>query len=180
MEYRLSVGLKEFRLALGRFKTRKKVRVRERAMLGFDGSFLSIEAIGLVAAMHAEGQWPGVAVIPAEYITTLARVPPKLDPVVLTCDGARVKIETISFPCTWQPVSNILLEMDGAPEWVQALLLKYRRTRGEILANKLQPKIDDAERQLEKLLRRTAKHLAPLGVTIDDLRKLIELRLQKH
>ena len=178
MVAKVTIGQAEFRLAIERFKTRRKVKPREMAILGFDGRFFSIEALGLVAAMHSEGLWPGLATFPAAYIAALAKVPPKEDPVIISCDESRVHIGTLSISCSWQRMSDTLLEIPGAPDWLVLLSTKYASSRGQILAAGIQQEIDNAERKLSRLLDRAAKPLEILGITGADLRPLVEAKLR--
>ena len=188
MEYRITINGGEFRHALNQFKMpRKRKRAKkvrklngsEKALLSFDGKFFSIEAFEVTAVLHAKGHWPGVATIFAEYVAALAEVPPQDESLVLTCDERRVRIGTTSVPCEWRPISEILMEIPAAPDWIDLLRMPYRCTRAQILAAGMQPKIDGAERELQKVLKRAAKPLAPLKVTVEDLRSLVEGKLRK-
>lgn len=75
MDARVTISQDEFLLAIERFKTRSKVKPKQTTVLGFDGRFFSIEALGVVAATHAEGSRPGVATFPSSYIVVSAKAP---------------------------------------------------------------------------------------------------------
>lgn len=167
---------------LQQFKIRRRIRPTEKAILGFDGRFFSIEALERVMVSNATGVWPGLAYISAASIVALARIPPIGDPVKVICNGGRVQIGTLSTGCTWTPVSRTLARLPAAPDWIQALSLKYRATRAEIINEDMQVEIQEAERKLALLIAQIAKRMAPLGVTETetDLRKLAEARLAER
>lgn len=180
MEYQLTVDRYDLSEGLKHFEIRRKVRPSQKAILGFDGRFFSMEALDRVIVAKAEGTWPGIAYVSATFVVALARVPLAVDSVVVTCDGERLRLGPLTVSCTWQPVSHTLLKLPAAPDWVEALSLKYRARRSQILTDGYEFDIENAERKLTKLIIRVAKPLAPLGVTEQDIRSLIEGRLAER
>ncbi|MEO6929553.1 MAG: hypothetical protein ABI190_10355, partial [Casimicrobiaceae bacterium] len=65
-------------------------------------------------------------------------------------------------------------------ERVETLALKYAMTRGRIIAEGLGGEILAAERKLAAQLKRVARILSPLGVTVEDLESVVERRLQER
>jgi len=181
MEYQLSVDRYDLLEGLKKFRTRRrKFRSTERALIGFDGRFLSIEALDVVVVAKAEGVWPGVASAGVSLVVALAHSPPVGEPVRVTYVDQHLRIGTLTVGCDWQPTSHTLLRLQAAPDWIEALSLKYRGTRAQILARGYQVDIEKAERKLNRLVTRAYNLLAPLGVTQHDLRALIDDRLAKR
>lgn len=168
--YDLRSGLKKIRFP-------RKIKPSQKAILAFDGRFFSLEGLDCTVVTNAEGVWPGVAEVGAQVLFALAKFPPVEELVAVHCDGEKVRIGPLTVGCKWQSVSHTLLKLPAAPDWVEALSLKYRASRAQILADKLEFDIEMAERKLRTLIKRVAKSLAPLGVTQDDVRLLIEQRL---
>lgn len=145
MQYELRVNQNDLLEGLKRFaprnsrelrklqKTLAKVRGKPMALLGFDGKFFSIEALDRVIAAKAEGKWPGLACVSANLVVALATAPPAGDPVIVTCDKEHLRFASLTVGCTWQSVAHTLLQLPAAPDWVEALSLKYRSTRAQIL-----------------------------------------------
>jgi hypothetical protein len=72
------------------------------------------------------------------------------------------------------------MALPAAPDWIEALSLKYRASRAQILSAKLTKEIAQAEHKLEILIRKVGKLLAPLSVTESDIRTLIENKLSER
>lgn len=177
MTYQLRVSGSDLRNGLGHFKTRRKIKPSERAVLAFDGRYLSIEALDKVLVASADGIWPGIAYVTASVIVAFASAPPADEIVQLSCDGERVRFGSLTVGCKWQPVSKTLIRANAIPDWIEALSLKYRAHRSMMVSDRSKAAIAVAESELTKLLRQVAKKLAPVGVTEEDLRQLVEKRL---
>jgi hypothetical protein len=78
--------------------------------------------------------------------------------------------------CAWQPVSNVLTKVPAAGDWIAALASSYTLPRGRIVTEGLAKEIEQAERKLALLVAKVAKSLAPMGVSADDIRNLVERR----
>jgi hypothetical protein len=180
MEYQLVVDLHDLRAGLAKFRTRRRAGPSDKAILGFDGRFFSIEALDNLFVCNAVGVWPGTATIGASTIVALAAVPPKTDPVTVKIGGDRLSIGSLSVNCKWQSVSQTLMKLPSVPDWVQALSLKYRATRGQIISDGLVKDIARAENNLAKLIRRVGETLSPLGVTETDLQELVDRRMAER
>ncbi len=175
--YALVVDGVHFRQGVKLFGGRYKVRASDTALFAFDGTFLTVEALDRVFAAAATGTWPGVAKVSATFVIAMAKAPPADVELRLSYADGRLRLGTLSIDCDWQPVSDTLLELPASPDWIEALSLKYRATRARIVAAGLKQSIGDAEQKLAALVRKTAKPLAPLGVSERDLNELIERRL---
>ena len=180
MTYQLSVNGNDLRNGLKYFKSRRKIRSYEKAVLAFDGHFFSIEALDKTIAAHAEGVWPGIAYVSASVILAFATAPPTEDPILLSCDGEHLRFGSLKVGCEWQPVSHTLMKIKAAPDWVDALSLKYRAKRAQLISGKHLASIAAAEKTLTKLIKECAKKLSPLGISDKDIRLLIEDRLEKR
>jgi hypothetical protein len=181
MDYRLSVDRQHLLQGLRIFKKApRKAQQRDRAILGFDGRYLTVEAHDKVFLAHAVGAWPGNASVSATLVHALVDNLPAGDPLIVTCDGEHVTFGPVKVGCRWQPLSSSLLEVPARREWIESLALKYTLPRGRIIAEGLGSEVAAAERKLDALIRRAAKSLAPFGVTTVDVQDLVERRLQER
>ena len=181
MEYRLSVDRQHLLQGLRMFKqVPRKAQQHDRAILGFDGRFLTVEAHDKIFLAHAVGAWPGNASVSATLVHALVDNLPAGDPIVVACDGEHVQFGPVKVGCRWQPVSSSLLEVPARREWIESLALKYTLPRGRIIAEGLGSEVTAAERKLDTLIRRVAKSLAPFGVTTADVQDLVERRLAER
>lgn len=180
MEYELSVDLNDLREGLKKFTARQKIRPSDKAILGFDGRFFSIEALDVIIVAKAKGVWPGIARIGASVMIALAKVPPASGPVVVQIIGDRLKLGPLTVNCEWQPVSHTLLDLPSAPDWIETLSLKYRAPRSQIISKGWDKDIARAERKLTSLITKVGKSLTTFGVTEKDIRDLIERRMAER
>lgn len=181
MDYRLSVDRQHVLQGLKlRKKAVRRVHRSDRAILSFDGSYLAVEANEATFAAHAIGVWPGNAIVSATLVDALAAAPPGADPIIVTCDGTHLQFGPLKVACKWQPVSAIVLERPRQPEWIEALALKYTLPRARINAEGRGSEVRAAERKLATLVRRVARSLAPIGVSVADVEALVERRLAER
>ena len=73
-------------MSLTEFKTTTKIFTRRgvklgKALLAYEGRFLSIESGDCTAVMHATGNWQGRATFSPTILQALVSVPPALDPI---------------------------------------------------------------------------------------------------
>ena len=162
------------------FRVPRKIRPRDRAIFGYDGAFLTVEAFDQMFVARATGTWPGNAGVAATLIAALISATPSGNPLRLRCNGMRVSIGNISVDCEWQPVSETLMAVPAARDWLASLALAFTLPRGKIITGGYVNEVADAERRLHQLLVRNAKSLAPLGVEVEDLRKLVVAKLQER
>src|SRR5690349_13071464 len=64
----------------------RKPKPSQRAVVGFDGRCVTVEAFDQVFMAAASGSWPGNAHVSASFVAALAGVPPTDDPVIVRCD----------------------------------------------------------------------------------------------
>jgi len=176
-DYELLVDRGHVLQGLQIFRVPRTVRPRDRAILGFDGAYLTVEAFDQMFVARATGAWSGNARVSATFVAALKQAVPAVDPLVLRCDGERVSIGTMRIDCEWQPVSETLTRAPAVRDWVATLALRYTMPRGRIVTQGLAKEVADAEHKLSQLVVRVAKSLGPLGVTTQDVRSLVEMRL---
>lgn len=172
--YALIVDGSHFREGLKRFRAMRNPRDRDRACFSFDGSFLSVDTLDYAFAARATGVWPGTASCAASTVAALAGVPPTGAEVAFAYEDGRLRIGTLTVAATWAPVSGALLALPSAPDWVEALSLKYRVHRSRLLHSGRLREVEAAEAKLTATISKAAKALAPLGVAEADIRQLVE------
>jgi len=181
MDHRLEVDRNHLIQGLGTVGGRSsKLHKSGRATLGFDGSYLTVEAGYVTFIARATGVWPGNAIVGMTMVQALASKPPDGDPIVVACDGTHVRFGPLKVACRWQSVSGAILAQPSRPEWIEALSLKYQVPRGRLFAEGRIGEIQAAEQKLATLLRKIAKPLAPMGVTVGDLEALVERRMAER
>ena len=172
--YALLADGAQLREGLKRFRAMQTARKSERAHFAFDGAFLTVDALGCAFGVRATGSWPGTARCSTSTIAALAAVPPEGVEVALSYEQRRLRIGTLTVASEWTPVSGALLALPAAPDWVEALSLKYRVHRSKLLHSGCLKEVDAAEAKLDATIAKATKPLAPLGITEADVRKLVD------
>lgn len=181
MTYELSVDRSHLERALCIFgKQLRKVKASERAILGFDGKYLTIECRHVVAHAQGSGTWPGNAYVSASLINALAVSPFARDRVTVSCDGVNLQFGPVKLGCRWQPVSSQLQDLPGVQDWMRGLAISYLMPRGQVVADGLAREVEEAEQKLAALVNRAAKTLAPLGISVADVEALVVRRLEER
>jgi len=177
----LSIDGAQLRYQLGMIARQlRKLKPHERALLGFDGASLTIEARDTVCFVQAVGTWTGTARAPATLVAALAACPPVGDRIEVVYDGRHLRLGPLKVEADWVPISTTLQRALPAADWVQGIALRYSKPRGQLMREGLVPTVTAAERKLAQLVRRTARSLAPTGVSEDDVRELVECRLAER
>lgn len=158
----------------------RQVKPKDRALIGFDGACLTLEAQDARFFAHATGSWPGTAIVGATLVHALATAPPADDPIVVSCDGEHLQFGPLKVACKWEPISETALSRPALPEWMEAIALKYTLPRARIAAEGCEGELKAAERHLAAVVQRAARSLSPTGVTIEDVTALVEKRLAQR
>src|SRR5256885_433991 len=96
----LRIPKDQLKLVTKQFRVYKFSKRPPLAIIGFNNGFASFEVEGgEVVAVHAEGEWHGVASIPAFYLAALHKAPPADDPVVVRYDDGKLRISTMVLGC---------------------------------------------------------------------------------
>lgn len=182
IDCRLAVDRGHVQYAVKAFaKLVRKVKPAERAEIGFDGVCMTLEARDMRFMARATGEWPGTAIVSAALVHALAAALPPDDPIIVSCHGTELRFGPLKLACKWEPISAVALSRTRAwPEWIEGIMLKYILPRARIAAAGRLDEVRFAEKRLEALIRRVARSLGPLGVTVDDVTTLVERRLAER
>ncbi|MBI5611905.1 MAG: hypothetical protein HY942_02370 [Gammaproteobacteria bacterium] len=84
-------------------KLGKRNIAREEVEFEYDGTNLTISAIGVDHTLPASGSWQGKVIIALPVMGGLRRVPPTQDPLTISYEDSKLKIGTTNIPATWLP-----------------------------------------------------------------------------
>ncbi len=179
--YWLTVDRRDLRYGVELLRqTRRSRRFHGDAILGYDGESLTLEAGDQMSRAYATGSWPGNARTSASFFAALAKLSPEAGPVTLACDGQHVDFDKFRFGCRWQPVATASRRTPAAQDWMQRLAISYTQSRSEIRERGLTADVHEAHDKLARLIARAAKTLVPLGVAAEDIRDLVDRRLEER
>jgi len=169
----LHVPLVEFRSATKPFSAKR--RELKKALLAYEGGFLSIESGELTVVMRAEGDWCGRAQFAPDILRALATVPPNQNPVTISYADGHLLVGGMTIPCKWQESGTA---PDGLPlgaSLMDFLVLDRIMPRVEATgSSRVAVKVRLAKQSAERRIRNAAKSLGELGVAADEIRALVE------
>lgn len=171
----LQVSRAEFVAATKPFS--KKRAKLDRALLAYDGTFLSIESGEITAVMHATGEWHGQATFSPSILRALATVPPAQDPITIFYADGHLLIGSMTIACDWRRESQSMIEDIENPSLLDLIAMERTMSRGELAGTELGKRIRSAQQKMERRLKNAAVQLEELGITENDLRALVEQRL---
>ena len=175
---RLQVSRPEFVSATKPFA--KKRAKLDRALLAYDGTFLSIESGEIAAVMRSAGEWHGQATFSPSILRALATVPPAQDPITISYADGHLLIGSMTIACDWRLASQSFIESIENPSLMDLLAMERNISRGELAGTELGKRIRSARLKMERCLTRASAQLEEMDITEDDLRALVELRLSKR
>lgn len=175
MENSLHVDRRDFRLAMKLFAP-KRLKLT-KALLSFENGFLSIESGARVGVMHAEGQWNGRATFAPEVLRALAEFPPNDAAIIVSYADGHLLIGGLTIPCTWQSASKATVARVAKPSILDLLALERTMPRVELLGTDAGRSVQRARRTTDERIRKAANYLADFGITLDEVRQLVEARI---
>ncbi len=171
----LQVSRSEFVSATKAF-ARKQAKL-DRALLAYDGTFLSIESGEIAAVMRSAGEWHGQAAFSPTILRALATVPPAQDPITISYADGHLMIGSMAIACDWRRTSQSTINNIENPSLLDLVALERTMTRGELAGTELGRRIRSAQQKMERRLKNAAVQLEELEITENDLRALVERRL---
>ncbi len=175
MSNRLQVSRTEFVSATKPFAA-KRAKL-DRAILAYDGSFLSIESGEITAVMRSVGEWHGHATFSPTILRALATVPPAQDPIKISYADGHLLIGSMTIACDWRRESQPMIEAIENPTLLDLVAMERTMPRGELAGTELGKRIRSAQQKMERRLKNAAAQLEEMEITENDLRALVERQL---
>lgn len=171
----LQVSRAEFVSATKPFS--KKRAKLDRALLAYDGTFLSIESGEITAVMRSSGEWHGQATFSPTILRALATVPPAQDPITISYADGHLLIGSMTIACDWRRESQSMIDDIENPSLLDLIAMERTMSRGELAGTELGKLIRSAQQKMERRLKSAAVQLEEMEITENDLRALVERRL---
>lgn len=142
------------------------------------GLDLSLGGVGMT--IPGEGNWTLRARIPGAYLVRLAGQPPQGESVEIRVEGARCYIDSMSLPCESSAPIGGRVELPMDPGLGEVLALRHDHGPNVIEQSGLGRELAAASEQRDRLLNEASEVLAPLGVTLADLRWAVERAVRRQ
>ena len=168
----LQVNLAEFMSAIMLLKKVKPSKAK--ALLAFDGRYLSVEVGSATAAMVANGEWHGRAIFASNLVQAMMKFPPVTDPIKISYQNNELLFAGVKIPCEWELVSKRYIDALENPSLLDLLAIERTVYRHELGVNKLGKKISSALKEKERRISNAVNQLVDLGITSDQIVGLVE------
>ena len=174
MEFSVKVARAELRDALKQLAVMIPAEATDDGILAFDDGELVMELPGGSIGVEAKGNWAGRVRFRSEIARTLSRQLPEGDPLEISVRDDRLYFgDRFSTGCSLCGPEAYSIELPIDPPLWAVLGLRVHHTEEAIEAAGLNERLDDADTEAWELIRRAAKPLAKLGVTRDEVVKLV-------
>lgn len=169
----LEVPLAPFVEELRRLKRVLTRRNMGEVVLAFADGTLSLRVGGAELRLPASGRWPGEARASASWMAQLAKVPPTKDPVVIQVKNGRLQVAMLSVSCHWQRIESAVLELPLNATLIDTLRLALQHDTAALESSGMSGSVLDAQRAAARCIDKAMEHLAPLGVSRQDVVALL-------
>lgn len=174
MSFSLTVTQSELLPALRTLSGVVEPKQASEAVLTHKDGLLTISLPGASVDVPAQGTWPGLVRFPGLFLLSLARVPPRGDPLNLRVAGGRFRIATSSVQCSVEEVKqkpNLDVPLDASLTTLVRVFLT--NDHGDIERAGLDPLVQSAIARRDELISEAAEILAPLEISGDALKLFV-------
>lgn len=148
-------------------------------IMQYKDGFLFIRAGGSSFHIPAEGKWNRQARLNAKAITLLTNNLPEINPLPLTEMEDLLGIGNFRLKCHWEKPAAKLISIPINASLVHVLGLWQRYDQEEIERSGLEPTFWAADKERVRRIAAALEHLAPLGVTDEDLKTLVDEAIKR-
>lgn len=168
----LQVNLAEFTSAI--YLLKKVKPSKSKALLAYDGRYLSIEVGAATAAMVAEGEWHGKARFASNLVQAMLKFPPITDPIKISYQNNELLFAGVKIPCEWELVSKGYIKSLENPTLLDLLAIERAVDRHELGVSELGKKCKSAIKEKERRITSAANQLEVFGISADQITHLVD------
>jgi hypothetical protein len=140
--------------------------------LRFEDGEIVADVAGASVSIPARGTWSGVVTVHRRALAVLATIAGGPTPIVITEDGM-LRVGGLSFTCRFTPLTHLNLDLALDPSLLQVLRLRRDHTDEELLAAGLLDQVEQAERELDRMIESSANRLQEVGNFLADIREMV-------
>jgi hypothetical protein len=168
----LQVNLAEFMSAIMLLKKIKPSKAK--ALLAFDGRYLSVEVGSASTAMVAHGEWHGKARFASNIVQAMIKFPPVTDPINISYQNNELLFAGVKIPCEWELVSKGYIKSLENPTLLDLLAIERTVARHELGVSELGKKCKSAIKEKERRITSAANQLEVFGIGADQIAHLVD------
>ena len=153
------------------------------AIVSMEGDRLKVAFLGGSLSVAAEGSWAGEVRVPLLLFVRLAKNLPKGipagDPLRVEVREGRLWVGTAWGRCVWQAAFRSEIELPLDPDFLTLLRLPLRYPDDRLERAGLLARVQEAREKARDMIREAAVVLAPLGVTLAEVRACAEASVRR-
>ncbi len=143
-----------------------------------EGLELSLGGVGMT--IPGEGHWTLRVRVPGAYLVRLAGQLPQGESVEIRIESDKCYIDSMSLPCESSAPIGGRVELPMDPGLGEVLALRQEHGPNVIEQSGLRRELAAAAEERDRLLNEATELLAPLGVTLADLRWAVERAVRRQ
>lgn len=178
MMAQLRVGTTELKKALKTLETATESLEGDIVLRHEDGG-LVFRYRGAEVGVDTDGDWPGIARVPARFMMRIATTLAPDARIRLSVDdeGTTFHVGSASASCAWEaPGAVVTLPINAT--LLDTLRLGIRHSADVIRRSGLEQQVSDAQKEMAERIEKAAALLTPLGIGEEPVRELVDTRLR--
>lgn len=152
---------------------------KAEAVMTLSNGDLVIDLPGVNIGVPASGQWNGAVRFPGAFALRIARALPPENPLRIYVERGRLHFGSLSMDCTVDADTPPVIELPLDPSMNDMLSVFFFHSDIEIEKAGLSPMIEEAKEKLEHMVTEAHNALYQLGVTRDELHRLVREALER-
>lgn len=146
----------------------------QQALVYMEGNELTFSLRGVSVSMSVDGTWPGEVRVSSNSVLTLAKAPPRGDPLTIEVKGDRFRIGTFTAPCHIQKAWRSEIDVPMDAELADILALGYQYSMEELERAGYLKAHAAARSKLDELAMLAAESLTELRISPLEVRELLD------
>ena len=180
MNYSVNVSNADLKDALRQLSRILSKKEPAEAVLVMEDGELLFELPGGPVGVDAVGEWSGRVRIQSHVVQRLGDNLPESDPLNIFVREDRLYFgDNFSVGCVLSGVDAYSIELPIDPPIWMILGLRMQHPEDAIERAGLKRRVTEAEERAARLIARAAETLAPLGVEMDDVRRVVEAAFRR-
>ena len=174
----LQVEKRPFLSALKSLRISVRARQKDEATLSFGDGNLCIGIQNSRVEVPAQGTWSGTVKVVARTLIPIVTFPPDPDPLPLRFEKGRFYIAGWSVNATWHAEGIDELSLPSDASCIDLAALRVSHGDDELERSGLLQDVRNAEQVIKTQITQAAKVLEAAGITEDDLREMVERKIE--
>lgn len=170
----LTVDRAEFRRAIRLVTKSVTQKLPVEVRFDYQEGQLRLHGLGAETSLPANGHWEGSAFVSGRALKRISlRLPPPPALSLVVKEG-KLYIEAFALPARWQDLGPLPVTLPDGVSGFDVMAADAAHPKAVIVSSGLERAVEAARAELEGRAAQAADVLSPYGVTVEDLRTLLQ------